>query len=110
MQINTLDTTFELKSDETLLEGLERSGHQVESQCRNGYCGACRLKIHSGSVSYAQTPLAFVSHDEVLPCCCTVETPLSLAVSLKQEMADRQEDLFYPRLFDEDGNTLIEME
>ncbi len=28
----------------TILEQLESAGIQVESQCRSGYCGACRLK------------------------------------------------------------------
>ena len=34
----------------TILEQLESAGIQVESQCRSGYCGACRLKKKSGEV------------------------------------------------------------
>ncbi len=36
----------------TILEQLESAGIQVESQCRSGYCGACRLKKKSGEVKY----------------------------------------------------------
>lgn len=107
MQINTSDTTFNLDENETLLEGLERTGHQVESQCRGGYCGACRLKVRSGSVSYAQTPLAFVAHDEILPCCCKVNEPLVLEVAFKKEVDTVQQDMFHPTLFDEMDNSLI---
>lgn len=41
---------------ETLLDGLERTGHEVEYQCRSGYCGMCRLTLLDGSVTYAEPP------------------------------------------------------
>ena len=41
--ITTNDKIFELQAGETLLDGLERTGHEVEYQCRSGYCGACRV-------------------------------------------------------------------
>ena len=50
--ISTHDKTFQLQQGETLLEGLERTGHEVEYQCRSGYCGSCRVKILDGKVSY----------------------------------------------------------
>ncbi|HBY5624131.1 class I ribonucleotide reductase maintenance protein YfaE [Klebsiella pneumoniae] len=53
----------------TILEQLESAGIQVESQCRSGYCGACRLKKKSGEVKYDNDPLAYVGQDEILPCC-----------------------------------------
>ena len=37
IQIITEDLIFKLDESETLLEGLERTGHQVEYQCRSGY-------------------------------------------------------------------------
>ena len=54
--ISTHDKTFELQEGETLLEGLERTGHEVEYQCRSGYCGSCRVKILDGRVSYDGFP------------------------------------------------------
>lgn len=76
--IKTALCEFELQTNETLLEALERTGHFVEYQCRHGYCGSCRVKLLSGSVSYAQTPMAFLFPQEILPCCCTVESDLVL--------------------------------
>lgn len=54
----------------SILEQLESAGVPVESQCRSGYCGACRLKKKSGEVTYQCEPLAFIGKDEILPCCC----------------------------------------
>jgi ferredoxin len=93
--IVTRDTLFELQDGETLLDALERTGHQVEYQCRSGYCGSCRVKLKSGGVSYAQPPLAFLKRDEILPCCCTVNEPLVVQVSLrsKAQRADPEQQL-----------------
>ena len=68
MQVITEDLIFHLEESETLLEGLERTGHKVEYQCRSGYCGACRVILRSGSVDYINTPLAYLRQDEILPC------------------------------------------
>ncbi|RRD91747.1 class I ribonucleotide reductase maintenance protein YfaE [Conchiformibius steedae] len=73
-RVRTTDTEFVLREGETLLEGLERTGHAVEYQCRSGYCGSCRLRLVSGEVVYSEMPMAFVAVDEVLPCCCHAAT------------------------------------
>lgn len=86
MQVFTRDTFFELDEDETLLEGLERTGHHVEYQCRSGYCGACRVKLKSGSVVYPKPPLAFLRRDEILPCCCRIQEPIVINVPLKSKL------------------------
>ncbi|EEZ76039.1 MULTISPECIES: class I ribonucleotide reductase maintenance protein YfaE [Neisseria] len=80
--ISTRDRVFELLEGETLLEGLERTGHMVEYQCRSGYCGSCRVKILEGSVTYREPPLAFLGRDEILPCCCCVEGDVRLDCGL----------------------------
>ncbi|MGJ8694496.1 MAG: class I ribonucleotide reductase maintenance protein YfaE [Thalassotalea sp.] len=56
---------------QTLLECLEASQIEVHYHCRDGFCGACRVKLNGGQVSYPQgEPLAFVADDEILTCCC----------------------------------------
>lgn len=95
--ITTNSKTFELLPGETLLEGLERTGHDVEYQCRSGYCGSCRLKKISGEVDYAEYPLAFLHQDEVLPCCCRVKSDLHIECAARVE----EPDLFDRGLFDE---------
>ena len=82
MQVITEDLMFELGQSETLLEGLERTGHQVEYQCLSGYCGSCRVTLHSGSVEYATEPLAYLREGEVLACCCRPLEPLVVSVGL----------------------------
>lgn len=81
----TLDSSFDLLEGETLLEGLERTGHAVEFQCRSGYCGSCRTRLIDGNVRYLREPLAYVGRNEVLPCCCVPETMVSVEIGLKQE-------------------------
>lgn len=85
MQVITEDLIFHLEESETLLEGLERTGHKVEYQCRSGYCGACRVILRSGSVDYINAPLAYLRQDEILPCCCRALEPLVVKVSLKSK-------------------------
>jgi len=85
MQVITEDLIFQLDESETLLEGLERTGHQVEYQCRSGYCGSCRVTLRAGSVDYEKPPLAYLRRDEILPCCCRVLEPLVVKVHLKSK-------------------------
>ena len=54
-----------------LLVCLEEANIEVHYHCRDGYCGACRIKLNNGQVCYPKgEPLAFVSEGEILPCCC----------------------------------------
>ncbi len=66
--------------DTSLLDTLERTGHKVEYQCRQGYCGACRTQLLAGTVVYQSDPLAAVGSDTVLPCCCLPEQNITLAI------------------------------
>ena len=79
--ITTQALSFKLQAGESLLEGLERTGHAVEYQCRGGYCGSCRTTIISGDVSYSSTPLAFVAAGEILPCCARPQGELVLEIA-----------------------------
>lgn len=97
--VNTRDARFHLLPGETLLEGLERTGHDVEYQCRSGYCGMCRLELIEGEVSYASPPLAFVGPHEVLPCCCQFSGPVTVECHLRADLNSQQE-LFRVDLFD----------
>lgn len=65
--------SLEQKPDSTMLESLEAAGVEVHFHCREGFCGACRTKLLSGSVAYLTDPLAFIDDDEILPCCCKAE-------------------------------------
>ena len=79
--LTTFRGRFTLQPGETLLAALERTGHQVEYQCRHGYCGACRLKVLSAepeALHYPEPPLASLRPEELLPCCCTARGDIEL--------------------------------
>ncbi|QDJ13866.1 (2Fe-2S)-binding protein [Mergibacter septicus] len=62
----------------SLLETLEKNNIFPEYQCRSGFCGACRVLLVKGTVSYPNPPLAFCNTNEVLLCCCKVESDLEI--------------------------------
>lgn len=97
--VTTKNLQFSLLPGESLLEGLERTGHQVEYQCRSGYCGMCRIPLVHGEVTYREQPLAFVNPGEVLPCCCEVKGQISVDCSLAADH-ESQFELFRDDLFD----------
>ena len=99
-RITTQSTQFTLQEGESLLEALERTGHEVEYQCRSGYCGSCRVKLISGSVEYREFPLAMILPNEILSCCCTVKEDIHIDCRIRQS----EPDLFDRDLFDDNGD------
>lgn len=69
-----------IKDDASILEILEFNGHNVEYQCREGYCGSCRTKLLEGDVRYTTEPMAFVRQGEILPCICTTDVGILIEV------------------------------
>lgn len=66
--------------DKTLLESLEASGIDCHFHCRDGFCGACRTTLLSGTVEYTTDPLAFIDDNEILPCCCYPTTDIKIDI------------------------------
>lgn len=66
------------KDHPNLLATLEANNLCVEFQCREGYCGSCRMRLLKGEVDYAETPLAFVQQGEILPCCCRAKGEIEI--------------------------------
>lgn len=92
--VETLDSSLIVSEQDNLLDALLASGHEIDYQCRGGYCGACRTKVSSGHVVYDDYPLAHMDGDEILPCCCRVTETLKIAVPLRQIDSTRQGNLF----------------
>ncbi|MDX1677308.1 class I ribonucleotide reductase maintenance protein YfaE [Arsukibacterium sp.] len=67
-------------SQPTLLHSLEQQQQDVSYQCREGYCGACRCKLISGTIQYLHEPLAFVRQGEFLPCCSIPVTDITIEI------------------------------
>lgn len=67
--------------DKTLLNNLEKNDVEVHYHCRDGFCGACRVTLAKGQISYPNgEPLAFVGENEILPCCCVPASDISLII------------------------------
>ena len=57
------------EGDGTLLEFSEAHGLLPEYGCRSGQCGSCKVKLHSGKLSYNQPLQTTLNADEALLCC-----------------------------------------
>lgn len=82
ISVQTNDGTAINDCGGTLLEMLEKAGLSVESQCRKGFCGACRTKVTKGEVEYSSEPLGFTRKGEVLACICRPKSNLEIDVRL----------------------------
>ncbi len=67
-----------IKSKQSLLEIMEDENIIVDYQCRNGYCGTCRMNLFQGNVVYFREPIACIPASSILPCCCWVEEDVIL--------------------------------
>lgn len=78
---NQLESEFDFGSnDGTLLNSLQSNAVEVLYHCREGFCGACRCKLKSGSITYINEPLAFVRKGEILTCCSVPESDIEIEV------------------------------
>lgn len=68
------DERFYLHENETVLAGLLRAGYAANFECRQGYCGACKMRVVqiSGDRAHTLAPLCRLEDDEILACCCVV--------------------------------------
>lgn len=68
------------EQDSTLLSSLQSNGTEVLYHCREGFCGACRCKLKSGTIQYLNEPLAFVRKGEILTCCSKPTSDIEIEV------------------------------
>lgn len=67
----------------SLLEAIESESIEVDYQCRQGFCGCCRVKLTEGKVAYFEEPIAFIPEDYVLPCCCRAKGDVTVELDRK---------------------------
>ncbi|XQW86613.1 class I ribonucleotide reductase maintenance protein YfaE [Thalassotalea piscium] len=80
ISVNNKQVSFSA-TDKTLLNCLESNEIEVHYHCRDGFCGACRVTLNKGQVMYPNgEPLAYVSENEILPCCCVPTTHLKITI------------------------------
>lgn len=79
MEIKYQQIRVEVDSTKTVLENLEAKKFNLDYQCREGYCGCCRMKLVSGEVSYITEPLGYMEEGDILPCCCKAVTDIEVS-------------------------------
>lgn len=73
---------FHTEQHTSLLDALEQSKIQIEFQCREGFCGACRLRLCKGKVGYRHKPIAFLDKNEILACCCRPLSDIDIDIDI----------------------------
>lgn len=62
----------------SLLAMLQAAGEPLDSDCRNGSCGACRIRVIAGEVRQVITPEWPLNRGEHLACCCVPASDIEL--------------------------------
>lgn len=79
---NDKSVVFKKSEDNTLLDCLLKNDIKANYHCKEGFCGACRAELKSGTFEYTNEPLACVRNGEVLTCCCKPTSDLIIKVRL----------------------------
>jgi ferredoxin len=80
-RIGVIETEIEfVNTDATLLNSLQKNSVDILYHCKEGFCGACRCKLKSGSISYINEPLAFVRKGEILTCCSVPNEDIEIEI------------------------------
>ncbi len=72
--------SFAFKGESSLLHALSSNRIAIGSDCRNGTCGACKVKLIAGNVRAAIEPEWPLKPGELLTCCSVPETDLVLEI------------------------------
>ena len=83
---------FEVRADETVLEGARRAGLALPYSCLGGTCGSCKATILAGELAYRQPPLgldaAEAARHEALLCQAMPRSDLSIVAREVPSAAD----------------------
>lgn len=73
------DTRFQFRGQSSLLSAMHEEGlNLVNSDCRIGSCGSCKMRLIDGEVRWLIQPEYKTNPDEILPCCCVPQKALTL--------------------------------
>lgn len=65
----------------SLLNILEKNKIQTKYNCRNGFCGICKIYLNKGKIFYFKKPIAFFEKKEILPCICIPVTNINIKIT-----------------------------
>lgn len=80
--INKNYNIYSNKNKYTLLKILELHNIKIESQCRQGYCGYCRIYLKKGNIYYPKKnqPIAYLKPGEICSCCCYLQGNIDIII------------------------------
>lgn len=78
IKIGDKEVAYDTELYDSILDCLHANKVEVMYHCREGFCGACRVRKVTGTVDYKLDPLAFIDDDEILPCCSTPKTNIEI--------------------------------
>ncbi|XBC39892.1 MAG: class I ribonucleotide reductase maintenance protein YfaE [Buchnera aphidicola (Chaetogeoica yunlongensis)] len=69
--LNKNNVIYYKKTNIALITIFEIHNIFINSECRQGYCGTCRIQLLKGKIIYNKNlPLASYKPGEIFPCCC----------------------------------------
>jgi ferredoxin-NADP reductase len=71
-------TMWNGQPDQVLLDVATACGVPIDSGCRAGNCGTCKVAVKSGQVKYLKEPGCLVEAGTCLTCCCVPQTEIVL--------------------------------
>lgn len=71
-------TVWKGEPREVLLDLATACGVPIDSGCRAGNCGTCKVAMKSGQVKYLKEPSCIVEAGTCLTCCCVPQTEIVL--------------------------------
>ncbi len=91
-QVNIINSEkqFNVNADETVLDAALRQGIMLAYGCKNGGCGTCKSKIHSGNYSTSDNLLNSCEKSQglALLCCTTAQSNLKIEAKVLEGIGD----------------------
>nr|WP_309251002.1 2Fe-2S iron-sulfur cluster-binding protein [Vibrio diazotrophicus] len=69
---------FESQCNDTVLEAAQKAGVEIYSECKSGFCGACKCKLKSGKVIKIRDTIAYTEEGCILTCSVKAETDIEI--------------------------------
>jgi ferredoxin-NADP reductase len=74
------NVSIEFQKQRTLLDAMEEQGIEIESECRTGECGQCKVKVQQGKIKHLIDSDVSLNDDEILTCCTVPTSDLLIEV------------------------------
>lgn len=84
IEIASSGERLQVSEDQSILEVLQKAGHQIETMCKEGLCGSCEVELLEGEADHRDSVLtdAEKAEQNVLMVCCSRATSPCLKLDL----------------------------